>query len=260
MMFDLFSDIFTYRDNALTRIDPRVKLLIAFAALVAVVASAQPFLPLALFVLCLGAVTTLRVPAKLVALRLAAPLSTVAVLIVIQTFVTGTTPIGSLSLGEWTLTAKAEGLRQGLHLGARVLGALSIVLLLGIVTPAHRIFQALRSFRISKDWVEIAILMYRYIFVLMDRAGDLAAAQRLRLGYRAPGRALSSLSSLAGATVVLSFEQAGRTHNAMRLRGYRGTMPFGPLPVLANGELRLIALSVITIAAAYGLCEWGIPE
>jgi cobalt/nickel transport system permease protein len=258
MMFDLFSDIFTYRDNALTRIDPRVKLLIALAALIAVVASTQPYLPLFLFLLCLGSVAALRVPAKLVALRLAAPLSTVAVLIVIQTFVTGTTPLGSLYLGGWTLTAKAEGLRQGLHLGARVLGALSIVLLLGIATPAHRIFQALRSFRISKEWVEIAILMYRYIFVLMDRAGDLAAAQRLRLGYTAPGRALSSLAALAGATVVHSFEQAGRTHDAMRLRGYRGTMPFGPLPALESGDLRLIAIFAVAIAAAYGLCEWGI--
>jgi cobalt/nickel transport system permease protein len=260
MMFDLFSDIFTYRDNALTRIDPRVKLLVAVAALVAVVASTQPVLPILLFAFCLGSVAALRVPGKLVMLRLAAPLSTVAVLIVIQTLTTGTTPLASLSLGGWTLTARAEGLRLGLHLGARVLGALSIVLLLGIVTPAHRIFQALRSFRLSREWVEIAILMYRYIFVLMDRAGDLAAAQRLRLGYRAPGRTLSSLGALAGATVVHSFEQAGRTHNAMRLRGYRGTMPFGPLPALGSGERRLLALAVISVAAAYGFCEWGIPR
>jgi len=257
-VFDLFSDIFTYRDNALTRIDPRVKLLVAAAALVAVVTSARPFLPLAVFALCLGTVIALRVPAKLVALRLAAPLSTVAVLVVIQTFVTGTTPLFALTLGGWTLTAKAEGLRQGLLLGTRVLGALSIVLLLGIATPAHRIFQALRGFRISKDWVEIAILMYRYIFVLMDRAGDLAAAQRLRLGYTARGRALASFTTLAGATVVHSFEQAGRTHDAMRLRGYRGTMPFGPLPTLGRRDRRLIALSVIVIAAAYGFIEWGV--
>ena len=256
-MFELFSDIFTYRDNALTRIDPRVKLLIALAALVTVVTSTRPVLPLAVFVLCLGTIAALRIPAKLVALRLAAPLSTVAVLVVIQTFVTGTTPIWSLSVGGWTLTAKAEGLRLGLLLGARVLGAVSIVLLLGIATPAHRIFQALRGFRISKEWVEIAILMYRYIFVLMDRAGDLAAAQRLRLGYTAPRRALASLTALAGATVVHSFEQAGRTHEAMRLRGYRGTMPFGPLPALGRRNRGLLALSTIVIAAAYGFFEWG---
>jgi cobalt/nickel transport system permease protein len=258
MMFDLFSDIFTYRDNALTRIDPRVKLLIALAALIAVVTSARPVFPLTVFILCLGTIAALRIPAKLVALRLAAPLSTVAVLVVIQTFVTGTTPLFALTLGDWTITAKAEGLRQGLLLGMRVLGALSIVLLLGIATPAHRIFQALRGFRISKEWVEIAILMYRYIFVLMDRAGDLAAAQRLRLGYTAPRRALASFTALAGATVVHSFEQAGRTHDAMRLRGYRGTMPFGPLPAIGLRDRVLLALCLTAIAAAYGFLEWGI--
>ncbi len=256
MMFDLFSDIFTYRDNALTRIDPRVKLLVALAGLVAVVTSERPVLPLVAFILCLGTVAALRIPAKLVALRLAAPLSIVTVLVVIQSLVTGTTPLITMTLSGWTLTVKAEGLRLGFLLGARVLGALSIVLLLGITTPAHRIFQALRGFRVSKDWVEIAILMYRYIFVLMDRAGDLAAAQRLRLGYTARRRALASLNTLAGATVVHSFEQARRTHNAMQLRGYRGTMPFGPLPALGRGERALLALSLLVIAAAR-LLEWG---
>ena len=257
MMFDLFSDIFTYRDNALTRIDPRVKLVIALAALTAVVTSERPVLPLGVFGVCLGTIAALRIPAKLVALRLAAPLSTVAILVVIQTFVTGTTPLFALTLGGWTLTAKAEGFRQGLLLGDRVLGALSIVLLLGIATPAHRIFQALRGFRISKDWVEVAILMYRYIFVLMDRVGDLAAAQRLRLGYTAPRRGLASFAALAGATVVHSFEQARRTHDAMRLRGYRGTMPFGPLPALGRGERGILLLCLAGILAAYGISEWG---
>ena len=92
-MFDLFSDIFTYRDNVLTRIDPRAKLLIAFAALVAVVTAGRVALPLLLFGLCLGAVAALRIPAKLVAARLAAPLAIVAILVVLQTFVTGSTPI-----------------------------------------------------------------------------------------------------------------------------------------------------------------------
>ena len=258
MMFDLFSDIFTYRDNALTRIDPRVKLLVALAALIAVVTAERPVLPLGAFVLCLGTVAALRIPAKLVALRLVAPLSTVAVLVVIQTFVTGTTPLFALTLGGWTLTAKAEGLRHGLLLGTRVLGALSIVLLLGIATPAHRIFQVLRGFRISKDWVEIAILMYRYIFVLMDRVADLAAAQRLRLGYTARGRAFTSFTALAGATIIHSFEQSQRTHDAMRLRGYRGTMPFGPLPALGRRDRGILLVCLTGIAAAYGFFEWGI--
>ncbi|MBU3932225.1 MAG: cobalt ECF transporter T component CbiQ [Proteobacteria bacterium] len=257
-MFDLFSDIFTYRDNALTRIDPRAKLLIALAALIAVVTAERIVLPLAVLAFCLGAVAILRIPAKLVACRLAAPLSIVAVLVVIQTFVTGKTPLFAFTFAGWQFTAKAEGFRQGTLLGAHVLGAVSVVFLLSIVTPAHRIFQALRWFRISRNWLEIAILMYRYIFVLMDRVADLAAAQRLRLGYTARGRALRSFTTLAGATIIHSLEQAQRTHDAMRLRGYRGTMPFGPLPPLGRRDRLILVSCLIGIAAAYGLLEWGV--
>jgi len=256
-MFDLFSDIFTYRDNALTRIDPRAKVVIALAALIALLTAERVILPLFVFGICLGTVAALRIPAKLVAVRLAAPLSIVAVLVVIQTFFTGTTPLFTITLAGWPLTAKAEGLRQGVFLGGRVLGSVSVVFLLGVVTPAHRIFQALRWFRISRNWLEIAILMYRYIFVLMDRVADLAAAQRLRLGYTARGRAMKSFTALAGSTIIHSLEQAKRTHDAMRLRGYRGTMPFGPLPELGRRDRMITALCLIGILSAR-LLEWGI--
>jgi cobalt/nickel transport system permease protein len=137
------------------------------------------------------------------------------------------------------------------------MGSLSVVFLFSIVTPAHRIFQALRWFRISRNWLEIAILMYRYIFVLMERTADLAAAQRLRLGYTARGRAMRSFTALAGATIVHSIEQAMRTHDAMRLRGYRGAMPFGPLPLLARRDRLIAFLSLAGILSAR-LLEWGI--
>jgi len=256
-MFDLFSDIFTYRDNVLTRIDPRVKLMIALVALIALLTAERVVLSLCVFGICLGTVITLQIPAKLVAVRLAAPLSIVAVLVVIQTFFTGKTPLFTITFAGWLFTAKVEGLHQGVFLGARVLGSISVVFLLSVVTPAHRIFQALRWFRISRNWLEIAILMYRYIFVLMDRVSDLAAAQRLRLGYTVRGRAMRSFTALAGATIIDSLEQSQRTHDAMRLRGYRGTMPFGPLPALERTDRLLLALCMTAIAAAYGFLEWG---
>ena len=169
----------------------------------------------------------------------------------------GRTPLYAFSFAGWQFTAKAEGFRQGTLLGAHVLGAVSVVFLLSVVTPAHRIFQALRWFKISRNWLEVAILMYRYIFVLMDRVADLAAAQKLRLGYTARGRAMRSFTTLAGATIIHSLEQSQRTHDAMRLRGYRGTMPFGPLPAVSGRDRRILALCLIAIAAAR-LLEWGV--
>jgi cobalt/nickel transport system permease protein len=255
-MFDLFTDIFTYRDNALTRIDPRAKLIIAFAALIAIISAERITLPLAMFSLCLGTITALRIPVRLIAVRLAAPLAIVVLLVMLQTFGTGITPLFIIDIAKWQITATTEGLQRGVLLGSRVLGALSVVFLLSIATPAHRIFQALRWFRLSRNWLEIAILMYRYIFVLMDRVADLAAAQKLRLGYRTGGRALRSFTSLAGATVIHSLEQARRTNDAMRLRGYRGTIPFCPLPAMVQRDRRIVLITLGAITAAR-LLEWG---
>jgi len=225
--------------------------------LIVVVTAERIALPLFVFGICHATVVVLRIPPKLVVARLAAPLLIVAVLVVIQTFVTGTTPLFTFTLGRWMFTARQEGLCQGVLLGSRVLGAVSVVFLLSLVTPAHRIFQALRWFGISRNWLEIAILMYRYIFVLMDRVANIAAAQKLRLGYTTRGRALHSFTTLAGATIIHSFEQAERTNDAMRLRGYRGTMPFGPLQAVGGRDRLILALSLILIVAAR-LMEWGV--
>ena len=72
---------------------------------------------------------------------------------------------------------------RGVLLGSRVLGAVSVMLLLSSVTPAYKIFGALRWFHVPEGWVEIALLVYRYTFLLSDQTADIAAAQRVRLGY-----------------------------------------------------------------------------
>ena len=107
-------------------------------------------------------------------------------------------------------------------MGSRVLGSVSVVLLLSSVTPAHRIFHSLRWLGVPRGWVEIATLMYRYIFTLLDQTADVLAAQRVRLGYSGLKRSLVSLGVLTGAVIVQSLEQATRTYEAMSLRGYQG--------------------------------------
>jgi hypothetical protein len=44
-MFDVFSDIFARRDNALTRIDPRAKLVAAVSVIILVILSDNMLMP-----------------------------------------------------------------------------------------------------------------------------------------------------------------------------------------------------------------------
>lgn len=255
-MFDLFSDIFACRENVLTRIDPRPKLLVGLVTIVLVVLSTRVFMPLLVLVLCQGTLAALRIPLRLVFARLAAPLGIVAVLVVLQAFTVPGTPLWSGSLAGWHFTASVQGLNRGFLLGARVLGAVSVIVLLSSVTPAHKIFHALRCFGFPESWVEIALLMYRYTFALVDQACDVAAAQRVRLGYSSFRRSMSSAGVLAGTVLIRSIDQAARTHEAMTLRGYQGRIMLCSLAPMERVDKIVLWSGPIVALLVFCLCEW----
>jgi len=255
-MFDLFSDIFARRDNVFTRMDARAKMIVASCLILAVICSHRIALPLVAGVLCVSTMLFLGIPRSIVLLRLAAPLGIVVVLIAAQTFLTKGTPIYSISVHGFELTATHEGLERGLLMGSRVLGSVSVILLLGAVTPAFKIFHALRWFRVPEGWVEIALLVYRYTFALLDQTADVAAAQSTRLGYSSVRRSISSVGVLAGTVLTRCIDQAMRTHEAMMLRGYQGRFPFAPIPRMATSEVRNVCFAVSGIIALYTILEW----
>jgi energy-coupling factor transporter transmembrane protein EcfT len=62
---------------------------------------------------------------------------------------------------------------------------------------------------------------------------------------------------LAGTVMVHSMDQAVSTYDAMMLRGYKGHMPFGPLPAMSRKDRWGLALVAGVFIFAYLLCEWG---
>ena len=87
--------------------------------------------------------------------------------------------------------------------------------------------------------MEMALLVYRYTFALLDHAADIAAAQKVRLGYSTFPRSLASMGVLAGAVMARSLDQALRTYEAMVLRGYQGGLSLSPLPDMSRQELAI---------------------
>jgi cobalt/nickel transport system permease protein len=217
-MFDVFSDIFARRDNALTRIDPRAKLVAAVSVIILVILSDNMLMPLATALVCLVTMPALGIPVVLIAVRLLPPLAIVSVLVVLKTFLTTGSVIFTITILGHNFCATQEGLKIGLVMGSRVVGAVSVIILLSAVTPADKVFQALRWFGVPEAWVEIALLVYRYVFVVADQTADVIAAQKVRLGYSSLRRSMSSLSQVAGTVVVRSMDQAMRTYEAMTLR------------------------------------------
>jgi len=255
LLSEIFSDLFARQDNVLTRVDARTKVAVALAMLLAVIFSTKPAFPLGLFVLCVAVTISLGVPKRLVMMRLTAPLGIAGVLLILQATMHGSTPLWTLVAFGFKVTFTREGLFSGLLLASRVIGGMSVMLLLSSVTPAHRIFRGMRALGAPQGWVEIAMLMYRYIFVLLDLTADVTAAQKVRLGYAGIRRGLSSAGLLGGTVVLRSMDQAVRTNEAMRVRGYRGEIPLGPMVPLVQRDCWIMALSAVALSGAFFAAE-----
>ena len=204
MFTETFSDIYAKRDNRLTRMDARVKVFLAVALLLLNLWGGTA-LSLFIFASSLLTLIYLRIPARTLLIRLLEPFGVAGVVILVKLYFIG-----------WS------GLPEGFMIASRILGAVSLILLLSMTTPVDTLLKALSWFRVPRTWTDVALLTYRYIFVLLEDAYVVYSAQRVRLGYLGVSRSFQSVGTLAGAIVIRAYDQAMATSQAMRLRGYIG--------------------------------------
>ena len=205
--------------------DPRLIVFLFVLALGSVVLAAHSLFPLLLVAGCLVLSRCWRLSWHYIKWRLTAPLGMVLVILLTQSLLAGTTP-----LWQWgAICITQDGLFRGLYLGSKVLAAFSIASVLSALLSLTQLCSVLLWLRLPQEWVEIALLMERYISLLANMTANGFSAQKLRLGYSSWRTACQSAGALTGAVLVRSFDQAVRTQEAMNLRGYAGQQIF-PAP------------------------------
>ncbi|MEK7376317.1 MAG: cobalt ECF transporter T component CbiQ [Candidatus Margulisiibacteriota bacterium] len=207
MLNEIFSDHFAGRANYLTELNTRAKMIFITAAIIIVVSSYDPYLPLIVFFLSLLSLLSIGIPKRIIFFRLAAPLGIAGMIFIMQIFFYG----------------MAEGLMQGSLIAAKVLGAVSLIIFLSMTTPVNKLLNGARWFKVPGTWVEIAMLSYRYTFVLLEDAMTIRNAQKVRLGYSGLARSLRSIGDLMGLTVIRTYDRSIAVYESMMLRGYNGT-------------------------------------
>lgn len=212
-------------DHLLVRCDPRVKLLAVLALLVMVISGKGAVFPLLVAAAALGLSFGLGVRLKVLALRFAEPLMIAVMVVLLKLLFSGHEPLFSFHLLGLEMTGHADGLREGLRIAARIAGAVSLVALLGFSTPFTELMAALAWLRVPRGFIEVALFAWRYLFVLLDDAQVVYAAQKNRLGYAGYRRGLRSFGTLAGVLVIKAFDSSQTVTTAMVQRGYDGTMP-----------------------------------
>jgi cobalt ECF transporter T component CbiQ len=254
-LVEFFIDGLQARDNRLAGLDPRIPLVAAFATITCIVLASHALFPLLVALACMAGARAAGGRFRFA--RLASPLGFALVLGAVQLFVHGGTPLFRFAIFNHWLTITRQGADAGLLLGSRVLGAASVMVLLTALVPVHGIFVALRWLGAPAGWVEVALLTYRYSFVLAEIASTMSDAQRLRLGHKGIGRGIGNAATLTGAVLLRSMDQAVTTHQAMLLRGYRGQMPMAPRARLGRAMATALFFAVLLPVSGLIFVEWA---
>ena len=116
------------------------------------------------------------------------------------------------------------------------------MLALALTTPMVDITDQLRKWRVPQLFIELMVLMYRFIFVFIETAQAMYIAQNARLGYSNWRRSLHSVGMLAANLYLRSQTRAAALYTALTARGYTGELRvLTAQPMWSRRNLALIA-------------------
>ncbi|RAY11245.1 cobalt ECF transporter T component CbiQ [Actinomadura craniellae] len=144
-----------------------------------------------------------------------------------------------------------DGGHRAAEVVARCAAALLCQLLFASTTPLADALPRLTRIGVPAAVVEVAALIYRLLFLVLDAARQIRAAQAGRLGtltFRATWRSLGGLGS---AIFIRSFDRARRLEVGLAGRGYTGdlTVAVREIP-LATRFLALAPIPALLALAA----------
>jgi cobalt/nickel transport system permease protein len=240
-------------DSPLRRLDPRWKLagLLLCTALIAAVRTLPPAGVGLLGALILAVVA--RLPWRWYLGRLAAVGLFVALFTVPLPFLlSGPGPVWSVGPVE----VSWHGLRAALFVAGKALTVLTLMLVLLASAPLEDTLKAAHALRVPGLLVQLAVLTYRYIFVLAGELARLRVALRVR-GYRnrANRHSYRTVGHVAGTLLVRGYERAERVGQAMRCRGFAGR--FHSLAQFRTRPADVVAF-VLFVAWGGALLAWDV--
>lgn len=197
------------------------KSVLALGLLVVAVTASRPVV--AMTVLAVAVVVALvgaRVPARTYLKAVAAPIAFVALgaVSVAVTIGAGTPSAALWSLGPVSVTPAT--LARAVEVSTRSFAAMAALMLLATTTPVSDLLTGLRRLRVPEAIIDIAALIYRMLFTLLDAVASIREAQAARLGYASGRSARHSLGHLGAAVLRQAWSRARRLEDGLAGRGY----------------------------------------
>lgn len=229
--------------NALRELDCRLKLLLGGGCILIGVMSTTPYAPLVIALAIGWAILfCARIPAVIYLHLLAIPLTfAVTSCIVILLFTGGGEVLWGVNLLGLPLTVTTGSLGLSLLLMARTFGGMSALFFIALTTPLVQLLGVMRRLHLPQEFIDLSMLIYRFIFILVGEAIAIRNAQVLRHGYATFKTSVTSFSMLSAMLFLRSVEKGEDLVRAMDARCYDGLFPVmeerGRAPLRAVGAV-----------------------
>ena len=209
--------------NELTNNNIYTKILFSLLAILLNLMANTPIVPIVIFIICSFLIVyKAKIPLKFYATFMAIPLGFALLSVIFLAFL-GTGP-KIWSLGFFGIGVTAAGINQGVLVFFRVLGGVSALGFLILTTPMNRIFAVFHDLHVPSVITDLAILMYRYIFLFLDVTATMYNSQKTRLGYKDYMSWMNCLAQLSGMVFIRTWEQGEISYKALASRGYNGQL------------------------------------
>ncbi|MHC1626678.1 MAG: cobalt ECF transporter T component CbiQ [Methanoculleaceae archaeon] len=165
----------------------------------------------------------------------------------------------SWNLFPWlSLSITSGSINTAALVFSRVTGGMSGLIFIALTTPMTDLFAVMRRCHIPVAVVDLTMIIYRSIFIIMDRLVTTYHAQLMRLGYSSFSESVRSFATLCGSTFIASWETGESFIRAMDARCYSGkfvvlgeTQPVTLKHSLAAGVF--LVTSAFVVYACHGI-------
>ena len=242
----MLSEKTAQKSGLLQSLDPRVRLVGLFALVLAAALTHKLIVVAALFAGAVLIAVCSRVSIFTLAKRVwLIVLGFTGVIAIPALFVTP----GRTIAAQGSLAITEQGLRSAALLVLRVETAVTFTSLLILCTPWPQVLKALRALLLPKEAIAMLAMTYRYIFLLVQTAGQMFESRRSRtVGVLPPDEQRRMAARTAGVLLSKSVVLSNEVYLAMQSRGFRGDVQ-----VLSDFHLTMwdfVALAVFLLAGA----------
>lgn len=220
-------DYYAYA-NRLVSVHPAEKAAFAAITMAICIASPSPLVYLAVTVLMAGVVVLgAGIPGTAYLKLLSVPALFLAVSAAVVAVSVSLSPVDylvSIGAGSYLIGVHPRDLYTAFSLFFKSLGATSCLFFLSLTTPMVDLTNTLRKMRVPALIIDLMVIMYRFIFVLIETAEIIYTSQSSRLGYINVKTGWRSMGTLLASLFIRTCRRSEDLFTALSARGYTGDM------------------------------------